>query len=244
MESLKGCFLCTDWSIFHELELNEATETVTDYINFCVDNVVPKKTILHFPNNKPYITKEVKTCINNKKVAFKNGDRGGMAAAQKELNRMLTQAKSNHRAALEESVGSMNSKGLWDHVKKITNMNSNRNPIVSLDELAKANELNDFFLRHDTLFPEQDFNINSVECNDHERLIIDPQQVQLVFSKVGNKKSTGPDGLPALLLKKSALKSLLRPGALFFSSLLTNIWFLISGKSQLLFLFPKYLVLL
>lgn len=78
VESLKGCFLCTDWSIFHDLELNEATETVTDYINFCVANVVPKKSILHFPNNKPYIIKDVKVCINNKKVAFKNRDRGGV----------------------------------------------------------------------------------------------------------------------------------------------------------------------
>ncbi|KAK0139947.1 hypothetical protein N1851_023108 [Merluccius polli] len=58
VEALKGCFLCTDWSIFHDLELDEATETVTDYIKFCVDNVIPKKTITHFPNNKPYITKE------------------------------------------------------------------------------------------------------------------------------------------------------------------------------------------
>lgn len=73
---LKGCFLCTDWSIFHDLELNEATETVTDSINFCVDNVVPKKTILHFPNNKPYITKDVKVCINDEKVAFENRDGG------------------------------------------------------------------------------------------------------------------------------------------------------------------------
>lgn len=70
VETLKGCFLCTDWSIFHDLELNEATETITDYINFCVDNVVPRKTVLHFPNNKPYITKEIKSCINSKKRGF------------------------------------------------------------------------------------------------------------------------------------------------------------------------------
>ncbi|KAK0137741.1 hypothetical protein N1851_026045 [Merluccius polli] len=117
-ETLKGCFLCTDWSIFHDLELNEATETVTDYINFCVDTIVPKKTIRHYPNNKPYITSEVKGCINRKNVAFKSGDRGGMAEAQKELNRMLSEARRNHGAALEESVGTMNTKGLWDHMKK------------------------------------------------------------------------------------------------------------------------------
>lgn len=100
-----------------------------------------------------------------------------MAAAQKELNRMLSVAKRNHRAALEESVGTMNNKGLWDHMKKITNMNSNRSPIVTLDELVKANELNDFFLRHDTVSLEENFNTDSIKCNVFDRLIIDPQQV-------------------------------------------------------------------
>ena len=44
IETLKGCFLCTDWSLFHALELDEATVTITDYIEFCVGIVVPKKT--------------------------------------------------------------------------------------------------------------------------------------------------------------------------------------------------------
>ncbi len=74
METLKGCFLCTDWSIFHQLELNEATDTISDYINFSVDNVVEKKDVV-YPNNKPYIKKDIKKCINNTKLAFRNRDR-------------------------------------------------------------------------------------------------------------------------------------------------------------------------
>ncbi len=69
METLKGCFLCTDWSIFHQLELDDATDT-SDYINFCVDNVVEKKDVVVYPNNKPYITKDIKKCINNKKLGI------------------------------------------------------------------------------------------------------------------------------------------------------------------------------
>lgn len=32
IESLKGCFLATEWSVFHELDVDKAAETVTDYI--------------------------------------------------------------------------------------------------------------------------------------------------------------------------------------------------------------------
>ena len=38
VETLKGCFLCTDWDTFSgELNPPNATEVTTDYIKFCVD---------------------------------------------------------------------------------------------------------------------------------------------------------------------------------------------------------------
>lgn len=80
VETLRGCFSSTDWYIFHNLDLNEATETVTHYIQFFVDNVVSQKDILHFPNKNSHIIMEVKACINKKKLDFKNKDRLGAAA--------------------------------------------------------------------------------------------------------------------------------------------------------------------
>lgn len=71
IERLKGCLLCTDWNVFYDPDIDTTTETITDYINFCVDNVLPKKNVIIYPNNKPYITKEIKNCINRKRIAFK-----------------------------------------------------------------------------------------------------------------------------------------------------------------------------
>lgn len=45
IETLSGCFLSTDWSIFHNQDLNKAVVSLTDYIAFCMDNVVEKKII-------------------------------------------------------------------------------------------------------------------------------------------------------------------------------------------------------
>ena len=37
-----------------------ATCTVTtDYINFCVQSIIPTKTVKAYPNNKTYITKDI-----------------------------------------------------------------------------------------------------------------------------------------------------------------------------------------
>ena len=101
---------------------------------------------------------------------------------------------------------SMDSKKLWDSMKAITNMNTTKKHLSTDDDLGKANELNDFFLR----FENHDF---SKECNNVMqtiltdvscRIVIDPLRIQSIFKHVCTKKSTGPDGIAALLLKACA----------------------------------------
>lgn len=43
--------------------------------------MIPKSRV--YTNNKPYITKEVKDCINRKKEAFKNNDHQQLKTVQK-----------------------------------------------------------------------------------------------------------------------------------------------------------------
>ncbi|GFS13772.1 endonuclease domain of the non-LTR retrotransposon LINE-1 [Elysia marginata] len=58
-EKLQDCFESTDWSVFVDAcdDVNELTEHVTDYFTFCVENVVEKKEVVVYPNNKPWIIK-------------------------------------------------------------------------------------------------------------------------------------------------------------------------------------------
>lgn len=60
MEALKGCFAWTDWSIFHQLELDEATDTISDYITFCVDNVVEKRMLWFILTTSPILQRTLK----------------------------------------------------------------------------------------------------------------------------------------------------------------------------------------
>ena len=42
IEQLRGCFACTDWDVFHAAgDLNDVTEAVTSYVNYCVDLCIP-----------------------------------------------------------------------------------------------------------------------------------------------------------------------------------------------------------
>lgn len=59
IESLKGCFLCTEWDIYYSADIDETTEVIADYVNFCTDNVATKKQVTIYHYNKLYITKDI-----------------------------------------------------------------------------------------------------------------------------------------------------------------------------------------
>lgn len=60
IEKLRACFDCTVWEEFHHDSLDEISTVTTDYIEFCVQSVIPTKKINMYPNNKMYFTKDVK----------------------------------------------------------------------------------------------------------------------------------------------------------------------------------------
>ncbi len=109
--------MSTDWDIFHESDLNKSTEVITAYINFCVDVVIPQKTIKLYPNNKPYITKDVKDCIKRKRAAFRNKGLVQLRSAQRELKQELNIGKNQYKESIEKDFCVNNTKKLWATMK-------------------------------------------------------------------------------------------------------------------------------
>lgn len=57
-KALQDCFEFTDWAVLMDIAANleEAADTVTDYICLCEELIIHKKTVNIFPNNKPWVT--------------------------------------------------------------------------------------------------------------------------------------------------------------------------------------------
>ena len=53
-EWVKGSLDCTDWDVFADSasDINELTESVCGYVEFCVEHAIPQKIAKMFPNNK------------------------------------------------------------------------------------------------------------------------------------------------------------------------------------------------
>ena len=103
-EALQGCFEITDWSALcepHREDTDGLTECITDYINFCVDCNVPAQTVTCYANNKPWITKDIKIILNEKKRAFREGNRDEVRGVQGVLKLNIREAKDNYKRKLE-----------------------------------------------------------------------------------------------------------------------------------------------
>ncbi|PIK47650.1 hypothetical protein BSL78_15480 [Apostichopus japonicus] len=95
VDQLRGCFECTDWNVFDDPNLQDTTTTVTEYINFCADLIIPKKSFRIFPNSKPWLSKELKSLVYEKKAAFSSGDFDLVKTKQREIKKEVKRCKKS-----------------------------------------------------------------------------------------------------------------------------------------------------
>ena len=151
IEDLCGCLECTDWGVFLEScdDLTELNDHVTGYIKFCEVLICPEKNIKCYPNNKPWITKEVKDIITRKRVTFISGDKAKLKSLQKELRDGIRKCREKFRVKLEANLSIKNCKATWEIMKAMAGMNKKKNDL-SVDEdiiYGYAKKLNAFYVR-------------------------------------------------------------------------------------------------
>ncbi|KAG1655026.1 hypothetical protein GQR58_024747 [Nymphon striatum] len=137
IQQLQGCLASTDWQVFIEntVDLNELTETIGDYINFCTDLTIPKKLVKIYSNNKPRITKNAKTVINRKKYIYKNGSKEELRAIQKQLKTVLQKDRVAYKIKIEKNFTENNMKQIWKGMRLMSgHSNGNDTAFIGLIE--------------------------------------------------------------------------------------------------------------
>ncbi|KAK0135743.1 hypothetical protein N1851_028366 [Merluccius polli] len=102
--ALQDCFECTDWFIFREAatdddqctDINEYAESVTAYINKCIEDLTVMKTITVCANQKTWFTSELHKLLKARDAAFKTGDVAELRTARNNLARGIKLAKQEH----------------------------------------------------------------------------------------------------------------------------------------------------
>ena len=87
---LQDCFASTDWNMFRGSSngIEEYTTSAIAFINKCIDDIIPTVTVHTFPNQKPWITGNIHTELE---------DRAAMGKLVKDSGRQTYQLKNRER---------------------------------------------------------------------------------------------------------------------------------------------------
>ena len=210
---LRHCFETTDWTIFTDNACNveELADTVLSYINFCVDTIVPRKTIKIYANNKPWVTKNIKGVLNKKKVAFINNE-DQTKLIQKEVKHVIRKGKEEYKKKVEKQFEKNDMKKVWDGISLMSGRSNKKKECNSATHTIEfANDLNKFYARFDNkdFTNERNERLGELrECQRNESesdtMYISENHVLTSLKKMKKNKAPGPDGLSPNVLKYCA----------------------------------------
>lgn len=153
ISSLQACFECTDWHCFYDGcdDINDLSDIISSYITFCVDLVIPTKKVVTYPNNKPWVTKELKAVINKKKRIFYSGDPLAKKTASREVKVEIRKAKMKYKNKIESQNCSGVLRAAWRGIKSMPSINQSSCETIQaihvngVDDDNLANCFNSFF---------------------------------------------------------------------------------------------------
>lgn len=128
---LQCCFKLTNWDLFlsDSLDLNDQVLVVTSYINFCVESIIPTKSLTLFPNNKPWVTKKLKNVLNIKKIIFLSWSNEEKKIINKEVKRTIRCAKLNYKNKIENKFVQGDIRAVWHGIRNMANISIPRNSV-------------------------------------------------------------------------------------------------------------------
>ena len=185
-------------------DLNEVTDTITQYVLFCEELCISTKTVKCFPNNKPWVTKDIKAIINEKKRLFSENNKDKLKICQKKLDKKLEEGRQIYKDKINESFHNNKSKDVWDKIKQIIGTNEKCTGMSLENGQQYANDLNDFYSRFDKNSVPKD-NDDFIIAHFNSVLDVPPCvsdiDVCKKFRSLKANKSHGPDKISPRLLK-------------------------------------------
>ncbi|KAI3362790.1 hypothetical protein L3Q82_001844 [Scortum barcoo] len=83
---LQDRFKNTDWNMFTHTDLDQYASSVLDHISTTIDSVTTQKQITMYPNQKPWMNRDVRLLLKARNTAFRSGDAQAYSTAQPGLS--------------------------------------------------------------------------------------------------------------------------------------------------------------
>ena len=207
--ALQHRFGHTDWSVFatqatldSHTDINAYASSVLDFINTNINSVTTLKQITTFPNQKPWMNREVRLLLKARDIAFRSGDTQAYSSSRADLKRGIKKAKHSYKLKIEEHFNNNSDpRRMWQGIQAITDYKpTNTSPQTG--EASLPDELNSFYARFDR--DNQEAAIKAVLTTDNQPLTLSSTDVCAALSRTNARKAAGPDGIPGRVLRACA----------------------------------------
>ncbi len=207
--TLQDCFDHVDWDMFRAAsddDIEAYSDSVTCFIRKCIDDVVPTKTIRIYPNQKPWINRDVRSALSARTSAFKSGNTDDRKQfASYDLRRSFKAAKRQYKNKVEEHFNNNNTRSMWQGINNITGFKGNKPATVNI-AASLPDELNTFYARFEADNTAHTENAPVAAAEDVSPLSLSVADVTRSFKRVNIRKAEGPDGTPGRVLKACAFQ--------------------------------------
>uniref|UniRef100_A0A670JPL4 Reverse transcriptase domain-containing protein n=1 Tax=Podarcis muralis TaxID=64176 RepID=A0A670JPL4_PODMU len=206
-EQLQDCFRSTEWSLFVENNVDTYASTVLFYVKSCIDVVTTTKQIRVFPNNKPWLNRDVYLLLKARNAAFHSGDAQQYREARAKLKKGIRNAKAMYCRRIEKHFESSDPRRVWQGLRQITGQNI-KNELAS-SSAHLADQLNQFFSRFEegtgtTVTTALATSTSSETTTDRQPFLLQTCDVQRAFRSINIRKAAGPDGIMGRVIRDCA----------------------------------------
>ncbi|TWW72322.1 hypothetical protein D4764_16G0008190 [Takifugu flavidus] len=212
VEELRTCLDTTDWDMFKGAthDLDEYTDTVTSYIHFCEERILPTRTRVSYSNDKPWFTPKLRQIRKEKEAALKSGDRDCYREAKYRFSKELRRAKSVYLEKLQQQFTANDSASVWRGLRQITDYRPQAPE--GQDDKALCQSLSLHYARFDTSSampntsppPIPPHHLPPVPPSSPPSFTISEQDVRRQFARLNPRKAPGPDGVSPSTLRHCA----------------------------------------
>lgn len=194
-ERLRDCYDDTNWDIFFDncVNADKITETITSYIIFYENNVVPTKTVEIYPNNKVWVSHKMKKCLREKRAAFAQGNMVHFKDKRPELRAIIRKSRQQYKDKVEKQFVTGDARKACSSLNNMMGRERHKQHSQPINTGLSANELNPFYSKFDKTTHK--VRVDQECCQVWNTITLTEQEVAGCLARVNPHKAPGPDGL-------------------------------------------------
>ena len=200
-----------DWDSIVSDDVNSSWMKWQHQFLSIMEQCIPQRS-LPPRKNLPWMNKNLKQAMRRRNALYKNGKRTGnfskFKAARNRVVNLLHESKKNYFT----KINPRDTKKFWKTIKSLNKTSQSiptlsHNGVTTNEDTEKANMLNSFFstcfnTSHPPLSEHDQMPFVTNECPDE--LLCTVEEVQSLLGSLDTTKATGPDGVSAIMLKRTA----------------------------------------